>query len=264
VSKLFDRICTVTIDEKAFKSPPFSIEFTQTAKIGTLMSNVLKLYNPSNDTIKLFESKKIGGKTIYPKILIEAGYKELNGTCTIGEVTDFKVSFGPPDRIIEAKIGDISGKWINGYVNQTYNNMSAKFVLTAMFASVGVLASSIELGQSKSYPSITIRKFSDAVRQICRDTKSEFTFKNGLIRISPITPRLKKAKLLSPTTGLIGKPEKIPSGYKIKTLFIYDIEVGDYVMVESQDLKNSFKITSYKKTFSSFGNAECEFEVIKL
>ena len=264
MSKLFDRVCTINISGKEFKSPPFSIEFTQTAKIGTLMANVLKLYNPSNDTIKLFESKKVAGRTVYPKVLIEAGYKEQNGTCTIGEVTDFKVQYGPPDRIIEAKIGDISSAWINGYVNQTNNNMSAQFILRSIFLVTGVQASAIELGQNKTYPTITIRKLSDAIRQICRDTKSEFTFKNGLIRISPIIPRLKKAKLLSPTTGLVGKPEKLPQGYKINTLFIYDIEVGDYVLIQSDELNAPFKVTSYKKTFSSFGNAGCEFEVIKI
>ena len=122
MNELFDRVCSVIIGGKEFNSPPFSIEFNQTAKIGTLMACSLKLYNPNNDTIRMFEAKKAGQVKIYPKILIDAGYKEKHGTCTIGEVSDFKVSYGPPDRILEAKIGDISSKWINGIINQTYNN----------------------------------------------------------------------------------------------------------------------------------------------
>lgn len=264
MSDLFDRVCTVTIGGREFNSPPFSIEFSQTAKIGGLMACVLKLYNPNDDTIKMFEAKRIGGVTQYPKVLIDAGYKKKRGTCTVGEVIDFKVNYGPPDRIIEAKISDASTKWINGWIGQTYNNMSASLVLTSLFASVGLGTSSIQLGQEKLYSKITIGKFSDAVRQICRDTKSEFSFKNGLIRIYPITPSLKKATVLSPRTGLIGRPEKIPNGYKVKSLFLYDIEVGDYVFVQSRDLNSPFKVTSYKKDFSSFGNAVCEFEVQKI
>jgi len=261
MNELYDRVCSVIIGGKEFNSPPFSIEFTQTAKIGTLMACSLKLYNPNNDTIKMFEAKKVGQAKIYPKILIDAGYKEKHGTCTIGEVSDFKVSYGPPDRILEAKIGDISSKWINGIINQTYNNMTADLILRSVLGSVGVGFNNIELGEKKTYKTLTIRKFSDGIRQICKDTKSEFTFKNGLIRITPITPRLKKATLISPRTGLIGRPEKIATGYKIKTLFLYDIEIGDYIVLQSEDINSNFKVTQYSKKFSSFGAAGCEFEV---
>jgi hypothetical protein len=227
------------------------------------MSNSLRLFNPNEETVKLFEPKRVGGRKIFPQVIIEAGYKEKKGTCCIGQANQYSISFGV-DRVLEVKIGDISRQWINGYVNQTYKNMPASSILVLMLTSVGVGFQGIELGKPKLYRSITIRKFSDGLKQICRDTDSEFSFKNGVIRIYPKTPRLKRATLLTNKTGLLQRPEKTDRGFKLKTLFFYDIEIGDYVRVESEKVNTNFKVVEYKKNFSTFGEANCEFDVVAI
>ena len=83
--ELYKRVATVNAGGREFYYPPFSISFTQDVKINTLSQTELKLYNPSPDTIKIFEAIKKGNSYTYPRVTIEAGYEDENGTCVLGE-----------------------------------------------------------------------------------------------------------------------------------------------------------------------------------
>ncbi|PJZ24401.1 hypothetical protein CH352_14420 [Leptospira hartskeerlii] len=262
MSTLFNRVAKVNIGGREFSYPPFSIEFTQEQKIGNLQSATLKLYNPSPETIQVFEAKKKGSGKIFPKVTVSAGYKEDSGTVVLGEAINYSVSQNGVERILEVKISDSTTKWSTAIVNKSYKKSSAVSVIKDACKSIGIDPGEIELGENKTYDSITVRGFSDSIRKIAADTKSEFYFRNGLLTLQPKNSKKKQVTLLNSYSGLLDKPEKTAKGYKIKTLFLYSLCVGMIVKIESKDVNLTAKIVKGTKNFSTFGDANCEFEVI--
>ncbi|PJZ49217.1 phage protein [Leptospira saintgironsiae] len=262
MSKLFNRVAKVNIGGREFSYPPFSIEFTQEQKIGNLQSATLKLYNPAPETVRVFEAKKKGGGKIFPKVTVSAGYKEDSGTVVLGEAINYSVSQSGLDRVLEVQISDSTTKWSTAIVNKSYKKSSASSIIKDACKTVGIDPGEIELGEDKTYESMTIRGFNESIRKIALDTKSEFYFRNGLLTLQPKTSKKKKVTLLNSSSGLLDKPEKTAKGYKIKTLFLYALSVGMIVKIESKEVNITAKIVKGVKNFSTFGDAGCEFEVI--
>ena len=261
MSQLYKRVATVNIGGREFKSPPFSIEFEQKVVIGALTMTELRLYNPNKDTIKSAEGKKIGNYTDGPQVTIDAGYEDDHGTCTLGKSASYEVKQNKADTILTMKIYDETSKWANSVIATTYKNQSASGLIRSMASMVGISTDSIKVGTDKTYPTFTAMYFRDALCKLCNDTGSEFFFQNGVLTVqSKTTPGTANAILLNSGTGLIGVPEKSQIGIKFKTLFLYKLMGGSIVKIESKNYNSAFKIISGKKTFSTFGKSECEFE----
>ncbi|TGK04167.1 hypothetical protein EHQ53_03195 [Leptospira langatensis] len=264
MSQLFNRVAKVSIAQREFSYPPFSIEFTQEQKIGNLQSATLKLYNPSPETIQAFEPQKKGAGKVFPKVTVNAGYKEESGTVILGEAIGFKVSLDGVDRVLEVNISDSATKWGTAIINKSYKKMKASAVIKDACKAAGITTGSVELGTDKTYDSITLGKFASSIGKIASDTESEYYFANGQLTVQPKNPKKSKAIVLNSSSGLLGKPEKTAKGYKIKTLFLYNLRIGMIVKIEFQDMNMTAKIVKGKKDFSTFGEASCEFEVMPI
>jgi len=259
---LYNRTGSANIGNRLFTFPPFDFEFDQTLKIGKVSSTNLKLYNPSPDTIKVCEKKGRGASTQYPIAIIEAGYEQESGTCVIGEVFDYKVNRKNVDNILEIKISDQTLKWQSSLINKTYRKMTASNILTTILTQVGITAN-IVLGIDKFYNTFTATTLKSSLKKIVSDTNSEFFFKNGTLKVQPKTFASKRVLLLTPQTGLLETPQKTQRGYKFKTLFFFQMNVGDYVKLTTNSIDAVLKITSGKKKFSTFGKAACEWEAVQ-
>ncbi len=262
---LFDRQASVNVGGRKFDYPPFSIEFDQTLKIGKLTTTKAKLYNPAPDTIKKAEGKKQGKTILYPAIQIDAGYSGDIGTCVLGEIMDYKVRKTGPDIILEMTIGDKTNDWANANIMKSYKNMSASKIVNDLMDTVGATGD-INLGDDKNYKKFTGKSFREAIKNISKDTDSNFMFQDDKLKMEPSTPTKNRQVLyISPESGLVGKIEKTTKGFEFKTLFFHKLQMGDIVQIEDSNTpKATVKLTEGKKKFSTFGKAECRFKAIEI
>lgn len=257
---LFNRVCQVNISGRVFEYPPFSIEFEKTARVGTLSTTTVRLFNPSEATVQLVEGKRTGTATIFPLISIVAGYKELFGAVVTGEITGSEVKKQGVDRILEIKVCDKTFIWANAIVNKSFRNVTGTAAINAAMTAVGITGT-VRLGVDRTYRSITLTTFRDAVQQICRDTQSEFFFSDGVLTIQPALINTPKNIIkLSADSGLLGSPQKTGTGFRFTTLFLYNVSAGAWAQLDAENIKQTVKITQSKHKFSSFGQTSCEYE----
>lgn len=262
---LFNRYAQINIGGRLFTSPPFSIEFDQTLKIGRLTQTKAKLYNPAPATIKTAEPKKIGKTTVFTEVIIDAGYEDDFGTAVLGLIHDYKVIQKGPDKILEMTIGDATNKWINNLVAKSWEKSLASVILLEILQTAGI-TSTVLLGEDKFYRTFSARTMKGAIQKIAKDTGSQFYFKNGIFKIEPQTPpKTRQVLFITPDSGLVNSIQKTKNGFKFKTLFFYKLLMGDIVQIEDKNTPSSVvRLIKGKKKFSSFGKGGCEFEAIQL
>lgn len=261
---IWDRYATLNIEGRFFAAPPFSIEFEQTLEIGKPTQTKAKFYNPAPGTIKKVEPKITGKIKTYTEAIIEAGYSGNYGTAVIGQIHDYEVEQDGCDVILNMTIGDITEEFNNRLICKPWKNVKASTILKDIMSSHTTIKSKINLGTDINYRTFVTRNFKEALKKITADTKSQFYFSNGILIIEPKTAVNKKEVMyISPESGLIGRIAKNKDGYKFKTLFFYQIQLGDIVMIkDSKTEKTAVKIAKGKKSFSSFGDADCEWEAV--
>lgn len=263
-TNLYNRIANINIGGRVFTYPPFSVEFDQSFEIGRITTSTVKLYNPSPDTVKVSEAKKSGTTYTFPKITVNAGYVDSNGTCIVGEISKYKVTTSGPDRILELTVNDATETWANAIINKSWSNTKASVILKDILATVNVSSTAIELENDLTFKKLTVWTFRDGLQKITQATGSEYYFINGVLTIGKKTPKQKTVFNLTPQSGLISRPEKIQGGIKFKTLFFYQIGPGTVVKIVSAEYDKSFKVVRGKKRFSTFGDANCEFEAVEV
>lgn len=262
---LFYKKASVNIAGTVFTYPPFSIEFSQTLKVGKITTSKVKLYNPSPATIKLAESTKQGKTRIYSDITVDAGYIKDFGTAVLGEIMDYSVIKKGPDIVLEMSISDKTSKWANAQIGQTWKNTRASTIIFDMMDAVGI-TSEVNLGEDKNYTKFTAKTFSVALKNIIKDTNSQFNFKNGVLKIEPRTAVKDRTVLfISPESGLLGKIEKITKGFKFKTLFFYKLQIGDIIKIKDKNTPSAIvKIIEGKKNFATFRETSCTFKAVEI
>ena len=98
MSKLFSKVCTLTMSGRQYTYPPFDIEFDQKIAAGVPAITEVKLYNPNEDTITAIS--KINNAGIGPAVVIDAGFEEIHGVCVNGYVTTFNVKKDHVDKVL--------------------------------------------------------------------------------------------------------------------------------------------------------------------
>ena len=262
---LFSRYAQINIGGHLFTSPPFSLEFGQDFKTGRLTQTKARLYNPSPDTIRTAEPKRVGSVRILTDVIIDAGYESDWGTAVMGKIHDYKVIKKSPDIILEMTIGDATSEWTNALITKTWRQTYALQILTEILADISII-STISLGVNKYYRTFTATTFRGAVQKIAIDTDSEYYFRNGVFNIQPKSPpRTQTVLFLSPESGLLNKIEKITRGFKFNTLYFYKLMPGDIVQIQDKNTPvSTVRIVKGTKQFSSFGKSECEFEATEI
>lgn len=262
---LFYKKASVNIAGTVFTYPPFSIEFSQTLKVGKIATSKVKLYNPSPATIKLAESTKQGKTRLYSDITVEAGYIKDYGTAVLGEIMDYSVQKKGADTVLEMSVSDKTSKWANAQIGKTWRNTMASTIIFEMLEEVGI-TSEINLGEDKTYPEFTATKFRVALKNIVKDTASQFNFKNGVLKIEPEAAVKDRTVLfVSPESGLLGKIEKNAKGFKFRTLFFYKLQIGDIIKIKDKNTPSAIvKIIEGKKNFATFRETSCTFKAVEI
>lgn len=264
MSKLFNKVCTLTIGDRQYTCPPFDVEFDQ--KIGGSPVTEVKLYNPNEDTITAVS--KISSSGIGPLTIINAGYKELRGDCANGYITSFNVKKEQIDKVLTFHIMDAANK-IEKIINKTYISQNAESVLKDLLSLAGVSYEKIQLGLNNvNYKTFTAKAFGDALKVILADTESKDYYNNGIMTIQPksYTTKPNWGYVLSKTSGLINVPERSivlgMSGIRFQTLFLYNLYQGSIFKMDSKNVQGTYQVIVGKKKFSSFQKTICDFEAI--
>ncbi len=264
---LFGRVCSIEIQDKftreakIYDAPPFTIDFE--TDFGGNNQTIAKLYNPNEKTIKSIQGTKKGGITIYPTVIIIAGYGGENGVVATGEIFDTKFVKSGVDRILEMKIKENVSAIASAFVLKSYRNMPANAIILDLIKVAGFKPEKkIVLGKPKTYSSFVAQDFRSALVSIATDTNSEYYFSGERVGFRPIEqPPKPSIILLDETSGLIGSPEKSNNKWKIKSLFRHKITKGIRVAVKSEMLESDILVEKGKHKFTSKGN-DCytEFE----
>jgi len=264
MSKLFSKVCTLTIGDRQLSYPPIDIEFDSKLAISQPPSTEVKLYNPNEDTISTV-AKIVNGYG--PTVSIDAGFEEWHGECVNGYVTAYSVKKEHTDKILTFQVTD-SGNKFEKIINKTYLNQNADVILKDMISAVGVKNDSITIGTNKFYKTFTAKMFSDALATILKDTASISYYQNGFMTIQPktLTTKQKYGYSLSLNSGLINVPEKAlingVDGIKFQTLYLFNLYAGSIFKIDSRTAQGLYQIQTGTKKFSSFGKAECEFYAV--
>ena len=255
--KLFKRYCEFNIAGRVLTSPPFTLEFKTEFSVTSSNQTTAVMYNPSDATIEACEKKK-GQNAL---IIIDAGYVEDYGTCVTGEIIKYEVEKGI-DKILTMTIADKTSLWASAVVNKSWKGeISAEDVIKNILDEYGITPAKIDLGVNKIYSrgiSFSGTPLRSAMKRLESDVKANFFFKNGLAYFLKEQSGTSSAFYLSPTTGLLSA-KKTDKGFRIKTLFLYQIGAGSLVEIDGKGL---FKVVAGEHRFASRGTAESEFDVI--
>ena len=273
MSTMFNRVAKVTISPplggvgRTFDCPPFFIEFDQKLNINGTTTTTLKIFNPNSDTIEASTASIINGNLRGANVSINAGYFNASGTCCVGEAYSRTIKRQGTDIVLTLEISDTPYKFSTALVAKSWNNQLVSQIISDACQSVGIAIGTIDLGADQTLKNYSAKSsFSSVIRKLCNQTKSQFYFKNGLLNIDPLRPKNKVvAQYLDETSGLIGNPEtKISNMIKsmsFQTLFFYNLNLGDYVQINSQNFRNTIgRIITGNKKFSMSGQCQCEFE----
>ncbi len=272
-NNLFGRIATINIAPptggigKAFSYPPFGIEFDQKMQVGMPGTASIRLINPNDDTVKLTSPSVSKNVTKGCIVTIDAGYKNLHGTCLVGQAHNRSIKREGANVILQMDVSDSTYLWLNRTISQTYSNQAYSSILKQLFTAAGLSPAGINVGSDSTPPKFTAKgSFSHVINKICTATASTFYFKNGMLYVDPVDPKdARTEQYLSPSTGLIGNPEAATVmgelGVKFQTLFFYNFNAHDIVMLDSKDYDEAnVRIRIITKKFSTIGQCFCEVE----
>ncbi len=234
-----------------------TLEFENSFSLYAPSQTKAKIINPAPDTITACEKKKSN----YPAITITAGYTEKSGTCVVGEIIKFTHTPGV-DSTLDIEIGDRTSLWSYARINKSWSNsVSARDVASVILSDVGVVASDMIFEVEKIYDkgiSFSGTTLRSAMLRIAKDTKSTFSFKNGQASFLSSSGGVITALVLNYTSGLV-EAAKSEKGWKVKTLFLHEIQAGSIVVLEKGKEQIKLKVLSGKHQFSPT-SAYTEFE----
>ena len=264
---LYRKRAEIDINGRLFKGPPFSINFELTQELASFTKVSATLWNPNDETIAACEQKREGKKIIYPPVTIQAGYEDNFGIAGTGVCKKFSVSRDGTNRILKMEIQD-NNRWWDQRVMKSYYNKKASEIISDL---VGDRPNSISLGEDKFYKKFFARTIYQAVKTFYTETKSHYYFRNGTLVMEPRKFNIGRAFKLTYETGLVGTPERIdepPSrddkkkpfrGFKVKTLFIYGLNMFRSVEIDTPTTLYRGKIYRANQKFSTFDSSESEY-----
>ena len=248
----------------------------------------IKIYNLTDESCKKLE--------VDDRVCeLQVGYAEDIGLRRIflGNITYSTTRREGPDKITELELADGHDSLRDTVVSLGYSaGVSAKTVLNDVAAQMGVTTQIAPDMEFASYPAgfSFVGKGRDCLSKILDASGATWSIQNGSLQVIMAGGSTNvKALVFSPSSGLIGSPERIvkgvtrpdeeskkkrkvkkdkkakKAGWKIKTLLAPTINPGDLVKVESVTITGWFKVESMKHRGDTHGREwYSEMELIEL
>jgi hypothetical protein len=207
-------------------------------------------------------------------VVVNAGYVEGSGEEIVfrGDIDRFVHKHSPPDKIFNIEAGDgervlrqtrIAVSFIGG----TY----AQEVLDEIVDQLpGIAVREYDFGYEVEFANgwSFVGPAADGLDKIARSLEAAWSLQNNEIQIVDIQGNNQTEAIhLSPTTGLIGSPEKLddlenqleekkrPPGFRVQTLLMPKIEPRGIVSIESSEITGLFTVESVEHIGDTHGQA---------
>jgi len=217
---------------------------------------VIRVYNLSDKTKSLLDKKN----TV---VTLSAGYEQGLGTGVIfsGDISDIQSERNGADIITVLELSDgttvIKDKTVSIAMAGT---VSPKDALKKIADSIGLPINISGTISAKSYQSgfASYGAPMEAINKICRKIGFSYSVENGVLNLWKNTDGKKEQVLyLTPSTGLIGKPEKIQidkqNGWSVKALLSPLITPAGRVKVKSDAVSGLIRVKSVKHSGDTHG-----------
>ncbi len=248
----------------------------------------IKIYNLTDESCKKLE--------VDDRVCeLQVGYAEDIGLRRIflGNVTYVTTRREGADKITELELADGQDSLRDTVVSLGYSaGVSAKTVLNDVAAQMGVTTQIAPDMEFASYPAgfSFVGKGRDCLSKILDASGATWSVQNGALQVIMAGGSTNiKALVFSPSSGLIGSPERIvkgvtrpdeeakkkrkvkkdkkakKAGWKIKSLLAPTVNPGDLVRVESVTVTDWFRVESMKHRGDTHGREwYSEMELIEL
>jgi len=203
------------------------------------------IYNLSDNSINSIKKEQ--------NIIVNAGYEGDIGTIFKGTLQKTITRWNNTEKITDMHIGDGSQEWLRKHISVAYSGgITSMEILGDLVGRFGLELGKLELVNNLSFPKgrIIDSSLKDAIKQIVKETGTEFKISKGRIFIMPHKQGVPTGFLLNKDTGLIGSPEvfekeedgEIYKGYKIKMLLNHKITINSIIVVESKTANGTFRV----------------------
>jgi hypothetical protein len=265
---LFDRVATLEVGEpglEGFLAEDFRIAF-EVLKSTTPQPNPIsiRVYNLKEDT-----RDRIRRTT--DRVILRAGYTEDVGpvVVAIGDVVDVVHQRASPDIITAITAGDGSRLLRTNKQSLSFTQgASAKEIIAQLANAAGIALRDIGAladaafanGFAESGP------FGDIMDKLAGKLNAEWSIQNGELQVTLLdTPTNDVAVDITPTSGLIGAPERLtdqgtprsPSqkdGWIIRSLLRPSIEPGARILVGSDTVEGFFRVKELQHIGDTHGD----------
>ncbi|MCL2415788.1 MAG: hypothetical protein FWD01_03140 [Defluviitaleaceae bacterium] len=208
-------------------------------------------------TIYNLSENSINSITKNQNIIINAGYKGDIGTLFMGTLQKAETKWSGVDKVSAFTIGDGAMQWLTKKVSEAYcENITSAAILQDLTSRFGLELGRLQLVNNLTYPKgrVIDAMLKDAVKQVVKETESQFKISGGKIYIMPQNSGIQTGFLLNKNTGLIGSPEvfekeeggKTKKGFKITMLLNHRVTVNSIIQVESKTANGIYKILKGK------------------
>ena len=240
------RQCEVIAGGKRFNMDDLDIEFSVPFDNNEEpdMASVT-IFNLSDNSINSIKKEQ--------NVIVNAGYRRDVGTIFKGTLQKAYTRWQGVDKPTELTIGDGAQQWMTKHVSRAYGDgITASAILKDLTGMFGLELGRLDLVNDLTYPRgrIIDSSLKDALKQIVRETGTEFKISQGRIFILPHSDGIPTGFLLKSDSGLIGSPEvfekeehgKTINGYKIKMLLNHRVTINSTIMVESRTANGTYRV----------------------
>jgi hypothetical protein len=201
----------------------------------------IRIHNLSRGTAKK-------AKQEFKRIQLKAGYRGASDVIFDGTIREARMGKDGTDRHLDILAGDGDQPYIQATVNKS---LAAGCSLDDVFrASVTPMmncgAGSVSLGHIDCFDPVTFPRgrvlygmSRDIIDQVCRTSHKDWSIQNGKLQVVNRRGSLPTAFVISKNTGMIGAPEEVNEGVKVKCLLNPKLLVDGQVKIESENISGA-------------------------
>lgn len=249
--KNFKRVATFLIGgSRELNFPEFTLGFDLVFdNTPTPNSCEATITNPSDATVQALESQ--GGKKV--RMQISGGYERDVGQVISGEVESFVPKRNGVDRQLKIQIIDRIEKWATARVSRTFAGKVSLSKMAQDLLDTFGLVGDLNLGTDRILEDKSFNtKLRVALVDIAKESDSEFFMRDGRIIFRPKeNPGVRTVFELSPTSGLVGRPERQSDGtVRAVSIFNFRIGSGDGIKLKSEEFDSVFSVVKGRHKFN--------------
>ena len=296
MTALYNRICEVEI--RPASGQPVSLDMSNQYSTSNLRVtfSVRKTVKSSANTAEiniynLAPTTRGNIETEGESVSLVAGYNEIRGQIYLGDIDKITHAKDGADIITELSCGDGLKAIKNSRLSKTYMPKMPKInlfedILASMEGvakgawnifteSDNVTQEEFERTGKTKWKRLS-DKFSGAfsvngyskkiMDEVCAANNLEWFIDNGVLNITDKGVPFTEKYIISPTSGLIGSPEKTKDGVKFQSLLIPSLTVGGLVEIQSQFVNGDFRIEELNMSGDNYGgdyNCDCTCKALK-